>query len=86
MPPIGENRTFVPDPQSPAPFQLLIVGIGWLQIPEELAHVVSLHLDLPYKAFYELISRTDIVLPAFSGLGCKPSLFLHPLARLSQRC
>ncbi|KAI0637638.1 hypothetical protein C8Q77DRAFT_1048120 [Trametes polyzona] len=65
--PLEGRKSFVPDPNSHAPpFQLLLVGSGWLEIPEELAYIVSMHTDLPYSGFYQLIAGCDIVVPAFA--------------------
>ncbi|KAI0662861.1 hypothetical protein C8Q70DRAFT_954215 [Cubamyces menziesii] len=65
--PLEGRKSFVPDPGAPAPpFRLLLVGAGWLEIPDELAYVVSTHTDLPYKDFYKLIADCDIVVPAFA--------------------
>ncbi|CDO74195.1 hypothetical protein BN946_scf185043.g247 [Trametes cinnabarina] len=65
--PLDGRPSFVPDPDSPIPpFRLLLVGSGWLDVPEELSHVVSMHTNLPYHDFYELIADCDIVVPAFA--------------------
>ncbi|KAI0766182.1 hypothetical protein BD413DRAFT_481527 [Trametes elegans] len=65
--PLEGRTSYVPDPDSPAPpFRLLLVGSGWLDIPQELAYVVSMHTDLAYKDFYKLIADCDVVLPAFA--------------------
>ncbi|KAH9853389.1 hypothetical protein C2E23DRAFT_822865 [Lenzites betulinus] len=65
--PLDGRKSFVPDPDSRAPpLQLLLVGSGWLEIPEELAYIVTMHTDLPYNDFYKLISDSDIVVPAFA--------------------
>ena len=70
--PLEGRKSFVPDPGAPAPpFQLLLVGAGWLEIPDELAYVVSTHTDLPYKDFYKLIADCDIVVPAFADNTCE---------------
>ncbi|KAI9063501.1 hypothetical protein FKP32DRAFT_1592582 [Trametes sanguinea] len=65
--PLDGRASFVPDPNSPIPpFRLLLVGSGWLEIPEALAYVVTMHTDLPYHDFYQLIADCDIVVPAFA--------------------
>ncbi|OJT10588.1 hypothetical protein TRAPUB_12887 [Trametes pubescens] len=65
--PLEGRKSFVPDPDSRAPpFQLLLVGSGSLEIPEELAYIVSMHTDLPYNDFYNLIADCDVVVPAFA--------------------
>ncbi|KAI0829271.1 hypothetical protein BC628DRAFT_1315386 [Trametes gibbosa] len=65
--PLDGRKSFVPAPDSAAPpFQLLLVGSGWLEIPEELAYIVTMHTELPYNDFYKLISDCDIVVPAFA--------------------
>ncbi|KAI0773704.1 hypothetical protein C8Q74DRAFT_1201446 [Fomes fomentarius] len=63
-----EGRTaFEPNHNSPAPpFQLLLVGSQYIGIPQELANVIVIYRDLPYKEFYEIIAHSDIVLPAFA--------------------
>ena len=68
----------MPDLQSAIPpFELLIVGSGWIEIPEELVHVVGLHRDLSYKDFYELVAGADIVVPAFADFGCTSPSSVH---------
>ncbi|KAI0676699.1 hypothetical protein C8Q78DRAFT_960183 [Trametes maxima] len=65
--PLQGRKAFVPDSSSPAPpFQLLLVGSGSLEIPDELAYIVTTHTDLPYNDFYKLIADCDIVVPAFA--------------------
>ena len=68
-----EGRTaFEPNHDSPIPpFQLLLVGSQYLGVPNELANVVVVHRDLPYKEFYDLIANSDIVLPAFADNSCQ---------------
>ncbi|KAI0366212.1 hypothetical protein BV20DRAFT_952667 [Pilatotrama ljubarskyi] len=65
--PLEGRKSFVPDANSVAPpFQLLLVGSGWLEIPEELAYVVTMHTDLRYDDFYKLIANCDVVVPTFA--------------------
>lgn len=76
--PLEGRKSFVPDPDSRAPpFQLLLVGSGWLEIPEELAYIVSMHTDLPYNEFYKLIADCDVVVPAFADNTCEPFVVLR---------
>lgn len=66
------RKSFVPDYQSPMPpFELLLVGAGSINIPEELAYMVSVHHDLTYKDFYALVASADVVVPAFADFGCE---------------
>ncbi|GJE84823.1 hypothetical protein PsYK624_008990 [Phanerochaete sordida] len=68
--PLGYDISFVPSHQSvDPPFELALVGSGDLEVPPELAHVVSIHRGLDYVDFYALISGMDIVVPAFADNG-----------------
>ncbi|KAI8984936.1 hypothetical protein BD414DRAFT_489771 [Trametes punicea] len=65
--PLEGRPSYVADPNSlMPPFRLLLVGSGWLEIPEELADIVSIHTDLPYDQFYRLVADCDVVVPAFA--------------------
>ncbi|TBU27700.1 hypothetical protein BD311DRAFT_664971 [Dichomitus squalens] len=64
------GASFEPDNESNiAPFRLLLVGSGGIEIPTELALIVSVHHDLSYKDFYNLVAKADIVVPAFAQFG-----------------
>ncbi|OBZ71969.1 hypothetical protein A0H81_08138 [Grifola frondosa] len=64
------GSSFVPNHRATdAPFELLLVGAGSLDIPEELAYLVSIHRDLDYEDFYALIAGADVVVPAFADFG-----------------
>ncbi|TFK88374.1 hypothetical protein K466DRAFT_489070 [Polyporus arcularius HHB13444] len=68
--PLEGRRSFVPNSSGVAPpFELLLVGMGSVDIPDELAYVVSIHHDLTYKEFYALVANCDVVLPAFADNG-----------------
>ncbi|KAI0750671.1 hypothetical protein C8Q80DRAFT_1100193 [Daedaleopsis nitida] len=68
--PLESRASFVPNYDSLAPpFELLLVGAGSIDIPEELAYVVSIHHDLTYKEFYALVANADVVVPAFADFG-----------------
>ncbi|KDQ54542.1 hypothetical protein JAAARDRAFT_38216 [Jaapia argillacea MUCL 33604] len=49
------------------PFNLNIVGTGYMEIPPILANVVRVRTELPYPEYYALMQKMDIVLPAFGG-------------------
>lgn len=69
--PLGDRKSFVPDHRAPfPPFELDLIGSGQLEIPEELAYMVTIHHDLEYKDFYKLVADCDIVVPAFSSFIC----------------
>lgn len=68
--PLGDRASFVPSHQSLAPpFELALVGSGSLDVPQELAYMVSVHRGLDYTDFYHLVSSMDIVVPAFADNG-----------------
>ncbi|KAL6300681.1 hypothetical protein BKA93DRAFT_739936 [Sparassis latifolia] len=68
--PLDGRAAFAPDPHAPrARFELLLVGSGEIEVPGELAGVVSVHRDLDYPEFYALIAGADVLLPAFSQFG-----------------
>ena len=70
--PLHGHKAFIPDHRSSAsPFELALVGAGSIEIPEELAYMVTVHHDLDYDNFYRLIANMDIVVPAFADFGCK---------------
>lgn len=70
--PLGTRRSFVPDHQSGgSPFELALVGSGHLDIPDELAYMVTVYQGLDYADFYRLVAGMDIVVPAFADFGCK---------------
>ena len=72
--PLNGRTSFVPDHEkSDPPFELSLVGSGHIEVPEELAYMVTVHHDLDYEAFYKLIAGMDIVVPAFIDFGCKRS-------------
>ncbi|KAI0699808.1 hypothetical protein BC835DRAFT_1267341 [Cytidiella melzeri] len=65
---LGTRKSFVPNHRaSVPPFELYLVGSGYIEIPEELAYMVTIHHDLDYEDFYRLIAGCDIVVPAFSS-------------------
>ncbi|OBZ66784.1 GDP-mannose 4,6 dehydratase [Grifola frondosa] len=66
--PLEGRNSFIPNPHSPAkPFELLLVGAGYLDVPDELAYMVSMYRDLDYEDFYTLIAEADVIIPAFVG-------------------
>lgn len=68
--PLGSRRSFVPDHQSGgSPFELALVGSGHLDIPDELAYMVTVYQGLDYADFYRLVAGMDIVVPAFADFG-----------------
>ena len=70
--PLGDRTSFIPNHQSVAPpFELALVGSGSLEVPQELEYMVSVHRGLDYTDFYKLVSRMDIVVPAFADNGCE---------------
>ena len=70
--PLDGHQSFIPDHRGPIPpFELALVGGGGrLEIPQELAYMVTMYQDLDYDDFYRLIAGMDIVLPAFADFGC----------------
>ncbi|OCH93915.1 hypothetical protein OBBRIDRAFT_723822 [Obba rivulosa] len=65
--PLGERESFMPDLRSKdLPFQLYLVGSGWMDIPTELAYMVNVYRDLDYPDFYAVVADMDVVVPAFS--------------------
>jgi len=66
----GGNYLFVPSPDTTPnhlpPFQLHLVGHGYMVIPPELENIVILHNGLDYTEFYALMSGMDICVPAFA--------------------
>ena len=83
--PLESRASFVPNYDAPAPpFELLLVGAGSIDVPEELAYVVSIHHDLTYKEFYAIVAGADVVVPAFADFGCEcrhPCLASNPSPR-----
>ena len=70
--PLNGHKAFIPDHRSStAPFELALVGAGTVEIPEELAYMVTVYHDLDYDQFYRLIATMDLVVPAFSDFGCE---------------
>ena len=70
--PLGGHKSFIPDHRShDPPFELALVGAGTIEIPEELAYVVTVYHDLDYEDFYKLVAGMDIVVPAFADFGCE---------------
>jgi len=68
--PLGDQPSYVPDPnQTNPPFQLHVLGSGWLAVPDELKNIIVVKTDLNYPEFYELMSQMDICVPAFAELG-----------------
>jgi hypothetical protein len=56
------------------PFVLHIMGNGResdLKIPPALEQVIKVWKDLDYPDYYKKIASMNLVLPAFSGPGCK---------------
>ncbi|KDQ54574.1 hypothetical protein JAAARDRAFT_60558 [Jaapia argillacea MUCL 33604] len=49
------------------PFQLNLIGGGYLEVPPILKNVVRIHESLDYPEFYALMEQMDIVLPAFAS-------------------
>ena len=66
----GGDSTFIPlpdiTPNNPPPFQLHLVGHGYIVIPPELQSVVILHNGLDYTEYYALMSGMDVCVPAFA--------------------
>ncbi|KAK0469566.1 uncharacterized protein EV420DRAFT_1633985 [Desarmillaria tabescens] len=64
------GASYEPDPslRSP-PFRLFLLGSGWLEIPDELKNIVTMHVDLNYTDFYTLMKGMDVCLPAFADNG-----------------
>ena len=70
--PLQDRHAFVPNYESAIPpFELLLVGAGSIEIPPELAYIVSIHHDLTYKEFYASVASCDVVVPAFAEFGCE---------------
>ncbi|KAJ7077126.1 hypothetical protein B0H15DRAFT_862438 [Mycena belliarum] len=73
LPLVTEDAAYVVDTTRPdPPFQLFLIGSGYLEIPHELQNMVIIREGLNYSDFYTLISDMDICVPAFSernGLG-----------------
>ncbi|KAJ3558614.1 hypothetical protein NM688_g815 [Phlebia brevispora] len=68
--PLDGHKYFIPDHRAATPpFELALVGAGTIEIPEELAYMVTVYRDLPYEAFYKLIAGMDIVVPAFADFA-----------------
>jgi len=68
--PLGDGPTFIPDNDTTnSPFQLHLVGSGWIQIPPELKEVVKIHTGRNYAEFYDLMASMDVCMPAFSSRG-----------------
>ncbi|KAL7425091.1 hypothetical protein Q5752_000779 [Cryptotrichosporon argae] len=61
---------FVPRPGD-SPLQLLLIGqpnpAQPLTIPPELAHVVTIKPGLSYPDYYDLLARSDLIVPAFAN-------------------
>ena len=69
---LGDRPSFIPDYRADQPpFELALVGSGSLEIPIELAYMVSIYRGLDYLDFYKLIAGMDIVVPAFADNGCR---------------
>ncbi|EKM59533.1 uncharacterized protein PHACADRAFT_250101 [Phanerochaete carnosa HHB-10118-sp] len=67
---LSDRASFVPNYQSLVPpFELALVGSGSLEVPQELAYMVSIHRGLDYANFYDLVASMDIVVPAFADNG-----------------
>ncbi|KAI0092484.1 hypothetical protein BDY19DRAFT_883745 [Irpex rosettiformis] len=65
---IGSRKSFVPDHRgAETPFELYLVGSGQIEIPDELAYMVTVYRNLDYEDFYRFIANCDIVVPAFSS-------------------
>jgi hypothetical protein len=66
----GGDSTFIPLPDTTPnyspPFQLHLVGHGYMAIPPELQSIVILHNGLDYTEYYELMSGMDVCVPAFA--------------------
>ena len=66
----GGDSTFIPlpdiTPNHPPPFQLHLVGLGYIVVPPELQSVVILHNGLDYTEYYALMSGMDVCVPAFA--------------------
>ena len=75
---LGGRTSFVPNYRSTdPPFELALVGSGSLEVPEELAYMISIYRGLDYLDFYKLIAGMDIVVPAFADNGCKPIVLVY---------
>lgn len=67
---LDDRVSFIPDYRADVPpFELALVGSGSLEIPIELAYMVSIYRGLDYLDFYKLIAGMDIVVPAFADNG-----------------
>ncbi|KAK0204984.1 hypothetical protein DFS33DRAFT_1259694 [Desarmillaria ectypa] len=51
------------------PFRLFLIGSGWLEIPDKLKNIVTMHVNLNYTDFYALMKEMDVCLPAFADKG-----------------
>lgn len=68
--PIGGMNSYIADRSlSEPPFELHIVGSGWLLVPVELENVVTIHSGYNYSEFYNFVGSMDICVPAFSDNG-----------------
>jgi len=66
---VGEDSKFIPLSNTTlnhsAPFQVHLVGNGWMDIPPELSNIVIIHSGLAYTEYYALLGGMDVCLPAF---------------------
>ncbi|KAF9493156.1 hypothetical protein BDN71DRAFT_1419911 [Pleurotus eryngii] len=67
--PLHDRDPYVIDPKDPSPFHLYLIGSGHVDVPTELKNIVSVHVNLEYSAFYELMGSMDICIPAFAENG-----------------
>ncbi|KAG9224550.1 hypothetical protein CCMSSC00406_0002299 [Pleurotus cornucopiae] len=67
--PLHDRDSYVIDPEDPSPFHLYLIGSGHVDVPTELKNIVSVHVNLEYSAFYELMGSMDICIPAFAENG-----------------
>lgn len=67
--PLHGRDSYVVDPEDPSPFHLYLIGSGHVDVPTELKNIVSVHVNLEYSAFYELMGGMDICIPAFAENG-----------------
>ncbi|KAF4571606.1 hypothetical protein EYR36_008948 [Pleurotus pulmonarius] len=67
--PLHDRDSYIADPEDPSPFHLYLIGSGHIDVPTELKNIVTMHVNLEYSAFYELMGSMDICIPAFAENG-----------------
>lgn len=65
--PLDNGISYIPDTSIvDPPFKLYLVGSDSIEIPPELKNIVTLHVDLNYSEYYDVMAEMDLCIPALS--------------------